>query len=258
MKRSAMHSVLRASIFLLVFPVLLIQTESVHAQVVIRPSLGLQSMAFIGEPPAALPISPGSERELPLGGGIMGAHAGFRLQFEAFFPKNDLLRLPISIEYFMLNGKTTFALSSFQAPRKQLLTFTHEANIATTNIGLTASFFELPSFYVTAELKGVYMFETELRSRIFYSDNHETTASYSSHPAHGTFRIGGFAKIGSQVEFFEPFLLDFNAGVGTLNLLLKETDPNKRRDILVVDPTRHDPEQTVQYFSLGMTLVWKL
>ena len=258
MKRLAIRSITQALSILLVLFVLLISTTEINAQVVLRPSLGLQTIAFLGEPPAVLPMSPGPDRELPLGGGLTGAQTGLRLQFEAFSTKNDMLRLPISLEYFTLNGKTTFALSSFQAPRKQRLTFTHEANIVTANIGITASFFELPSLYVTGELKGVYMLETELSSRIFYTDNNETIEAFSGHPSPATFRIGGFAKVGTQVEFFEPFLLDFSAGIGTLNMLLKDTDPATQRDILVVDPTRHDPEQSVHYFSIGMNLVWKL
>ena len=229
---------------------LLMQTIDTEGQVVVRPSLGLQSMALIGEPPAAQAMSPGPDRELPLGGGLTGAQTGIRLQFEAFSEKNDLLRLPISFEYFMLNGKTTFSLSSFQAARKQRLTFTHNANIA--------SFFDLPSLYISGELKGIYIFESELSSRIFYTDNNETVEAFTGHPSPEEFRIGGFVKLGAQLEFFEPFLLDFNLGVGMLNLLMKVTDPAQQRNLLVVDPTRRDPEQAVSYFSIGMTLVWKL
>lgn len=228
------------------------------AQVVVRPSLGLQSIAFLGDPPATNSMSPGIERELPLGGGLSGAQTGFRLQFEAFSQKNDLLRLPISFEYFTLNGKTTFFLSSFQSTRKQRLTFTHEAQVATAGIGLTASFFDIPSLYITGELKGVYFFETDLSSRIFYADNNETVESFTGHPSPEEFRVGGFVKLGTQLAFFDPFLLDFNVGVGTLNMLLKDTDPATQRNLLVADPTRHDPEQTLSYFSLGMTVVWKL
>lgn len=257
MKRTALYRAVSTIFLTSLFMLAGVATRG-DAQVIVRPSLGLQSMAFVGEPPATQPMSPGPDRELPLGGGLTGAQTGVRLQFEAFSAKSDLLRIPVSFEYFNLNGKTTFALTSFQAERKQRLTFTHEAAIATAGIGATLSLFDIPSLYVTGELKGVYLFESELSSRIFYTDNDETVESFSGNPSPAEFRVGGFAKIGTQVAFFEPLLLDFNAGIGTLNLLLKETAPEEQRNLLIVDPTRNDPEQSLTYFSLGLTVVWKI
>lgn len=227
------------------------------AQVILRPSLGIQTFAFLGEPLAAQPMAPVSDRALPLGGGLEGGQAGFRLQLEVSSREDAILRFPISLEYFTLNGKTTFGLSSRQTVRKQRITFVHEASVLSGNLGVTAAFFEKQKLYVSGELKGVYLPPTDLGARIYYADTDSTLRSSQTEPFDGAFRIGGFARIGAQLPFFDPFLLDFSAGIGVLNLLLTETDPLQQENLLVVEK-RTAEEGTLQYFSLGLSLIWKL
>jgi hypothetical protein len=224
----------------------------------VRPSLGLQTLDFIGNPPAERAISPGDDRALPFGGGLISAHPGLRLQFEAFSSESDHLRLPVSFEYFSLSGKTTFVFGITQDNRVQRLTFKHTADIITGSLGLTASFFNVPSVYVSGEVKAVQIFPTNLNRRSFIHDNDSTINSTDIQISDAKFRIGAFAKIGTQVEFFEPLLLDFNVGVGALNLLLRDTDPETGQNLLVVENQYAAPEEIVKYFSIGMTVVWKL
>ena len=67
-----------------------------------------------------------------------------------------------------------------------------------------------------------------------------------------TFRLGGFVRAGAQLPFFDPFLLDFSAGIGILNMGLKGST-----NLLVVERRAAD-EENLQYFSVGMSLIWKL
>lgn len=251
-------SIRRGALLPIATLLLLTALPSATAQVVTRPSLGLQTLAFLGEPAAAQPISPGPQRELPLGGGMSGAQTGARLQIEVMSSEKSILRFPLSVEYFALDGKTTFMISSRNAERKRRLTFTHDGQIATVNLGVTAAFLTLPKLYVSGELKGVYFFPTNLNARIYYLDNDETIQEQDVEPFGSAFRIGGFLKAGAQVAFFEPLLLDFSAGIGSLNLLMKETDPAEQRNLLIVDTQRRDPEGALQYFSIGLGVIWKL
>lgn len=228
------------------------------AQVTIQPSLGLQTMTFNGDYPARQPISPGNDRNLPLGGGFSRPYSGLRLQGEIFPSSNDMIRIPVSLEYFHLVGSSTFSITSFSSSRRQRLTLTHTADVISIGTGVTVSLFDVPTLYVSGEMKGNFIPATSLNSRVFYSDSDETRFENTSSPKPATFRLGAFIKVGSQVEFFKPLLLDFNVGYGALNLIGKETDPNKSANILVVDSELAAPETTVGYFSLGLGVVWKL
>lgn len=256
--RSCLHSVrifLCASV-LCMFLTLAFNVP-VHAQVVIRPALGLQTMTFIGDKPITQPISPGPDREERLGGGMTGPQVGTRLQFEIASEENAVLRFPLSLEYYFLGGATTFSLPTFGG-RKQRLTFTHSANIASAGIGVMVVPVKNPSIYLLAEAKGNYIFPSSLEARIYYTDKNETIRQNEVEPAPGTFRIGGYGRIGAQVDFFEPFLLDFSVGYGALNLFGKETDPEKERNLLVIDSEIREPELTVGYLGLNISLIWKL
>lgn len=227
------------------------------AQVVIRPSLGLQTMTFGNNSPVAQPIAPGPDREDRLGGGMSGPQVGARLQFEVSSEENAIIRFPLSLEYIFLDGATTFALPTF-SPRKQRLTFTHTGSIASAGIGVLVAPIKNPTIYLLAEAKGNYIFPSSLEARIYYSDNYETIQQNTVEPAPGIFRIGGYARIGAQLEFFEPFLLDFSVGYGALNLFGKETDAAEERNLLVVDSKLREPELTVGYLGLNISLIWKL
>ena len=232
-------------------------TSTSSAQVILHPSLGIQTFAFTGNALAAQPMAPNSDRALPLGGGLEGGQFGMRLQLEVMSDKDAILRFPISLEYFGLNGKTTFGVSSRQAVRKQRITFTHDASVLSANIGATAAFFDERKLYISGELKGVYLPPTSLYTRLYYADNDSTVLDAEIEPFAGAFRIGGFLRAGAQLPFFDPFLLDFNVGVGALNLLLKDTDPELQENLLVVEK-RTAEEGTLRYFSIGMSVIWKL
>ena len=164
------RTIIRGAVLLL----LLFTCQSIaSAQVVIHPSLGLQTFSFMGEPLASQPMSPGTERALPLGGDISSAQAGFRLQAEIMGKKDAILRFPVSLEYWGMNGKTTFSLTTRSADRSQRLTFTHSASVMSANLGITAAFFDEQKVYISGEVKGVYFPATSLQSRIYFADNDE-------------------------------------------------------------------------------------
>ena len=238
----------------LLFGLLVLLTIDLDAQVVLQPSLGLQTISFMGEPLASLPMSPGQDRAQPLGGDLSGAQAGFRLQAELMTDKDAIIRIPVALEYFGLNGKTTFSITRRDSLRRsQRWTFTHDASILTANIGATAAFFKKQKLYISAELKGVYFPATNLNSRIYYADNDSTIQeSPDLTPMESTFRIGGFVRAGAQLPFFDPFTLDFSAGIGILNMGLKGNS-----NLLTIDP-QEAVEQNLRYFSIGMSLVYML
>lgn len=246
----------RAIAFALAF--LAMMSASASAQVSLRPSLGLQTFSFLGDPPAAQLMAPVADRSAPLGGGFEGAQPGIRFQLEIAGREDGILRFPLSVEYFSFDGKTTFAANTRRSDRPQRITFTHTGNILTANLGVTAAFFDKQKIYVSGEIKGVYFTETDLASRLYYGDTDETIRETSGTPFDGAFRLGGLFRVGAQLPFFDPFLLDFSAGIGVANLMLKETDPAEQRNIFTLENNRRDPEQTLQYFTIGMTLLWKL
>ncbi len=237
------------------------------AQFIVQPSLGVQTIWFNGDYPVSQPISPGVDRTLPLGGGIMGNNPGGRLQIELIPDPTSMFRVPVSIEAYRLDGRTTFSASGPTETRKKRWLFTHEATLISAGAGLTASFFnesaqlrKTPTLYVSAEAKINYISPTDLVSRIYYVDTDEDVIpNVTVHPdSVGETRIGLALRLGTQVDFFDPFLLDFNVGYGVLNLIGKVTDPTKQRNILVVESQRRDPEITVGYISFGLSLVWHL
>ncbi|MCE7935577.1 MAG: hypothetical protein DYG96_13450, partial [Chlorobi bacterium CHB2] len=62
----------------------------------------------------------------------------------------------------------------------------------------------------------------------------------------------------SQVEFFEPLLLDFSIGYGALNIGGRDTDPATQRNLLVVDNQRRDPEAIIGFVGVNFSIIWKL
>src|SRR5436309_3276917 len=144
---SSSHKVIAAVVLLFSA----IACSSVNAQVTILPSIGLQTMWFNGDYPVSQPISPGIGKDLPLGGGMMSSNNGIRLQAEIIPVPKGILRFPVSIEAYTLSGRTTFSASSPTDTRKRRLFFENFGNIISAGLGVTATFFKLPSLYFSAE-----------------------------------------------------------------------------------------------------------
>jgi hypothetical protein len=231
------------------------------AQFSMRPSLGLQTMWFNGDYPVSQPISPGNNRDLPLGGGMMSSNNGVRLQLELIPSDSSMIRIPVAVEYYDMSGKTTFSASSASEERKKRYLFRHDASLISVGAGVTANFFTFPSLYFGVEGKLNYLPATSLYSRLYYVDKDETLerGERTFHPSpEAETRLGLYLRVGTQLDFFEPFLLDFSLGYGAMNLALKETDPAKQRNLLIVDSERHDPELTIGYIGIGFSVLWKL
>lgn len=225
---------------------------------IIQPSIGVQTMWFNGDYPVSQDISPGSDRELPLGGGVLGSSNGIRLGLEVIPEEGSIIRFPVTLEAFFLNGKTTFPFSRLNERPVKLLTYTHRASIFAAGAGVTLSFFKRHTLYFSAEAKFHYIPATSLTPRLYNAETDETISEQNFVPdssAHT--RFGAYLKLGSQVEFFEPFMLDFSIGYGGLNLAGKNTDPATQRNLMVVD-RRNAPEVTLGYIGLGFSIIWKL
>lgn len=225
----------------------------------IQPAIGVQTMWFNGDYPINRDISPdGGGRDVPLGGGVIGSSNGLHLGLEVIPFRGSILRFPLSLEAYFLSGKTTFAASRLTDPVVQRLTFKHTGAIYSIGAGVTASFFTLPSLYISAEAKANFIPSTKLVTRLYNAKTDETLREREVIPdssAHT--RYGAYIKLGTQVEFFEPFILDFSVGYGAINLWGKNTDPATQRDLLVVDQNP-SPETTLGYIGIGFSVIWKL
>lgn len=245
---------------LLILTVSALSISAATAQITVHPSIGVQTMWFNGANAIKQPISPGADRELPLGGGMNGTHPGLQLQLDLLPSSSSMFRFPILVEAYSLVGKTTFAASQPSEPRKKRWLFRHSAEVYSIGAGITVNLTEsFPRPYISAVGKANFIGTSDLLSRIYYFDNNETVTERTVHPdTVGKTRFGAYIKIGTQLEFFEPLLLDFSIGYGALNILGKETDPEQQRNLLVVDNLRRDPESTVGYIGVGLSIIWKL
>jgi hypothetical protein len=235
-------------------------TPTTPPHVMFHPSIGVQTMWFNGDYPISRDISPesSSNRDLPLGGGVLGSSNGLHLGLEVIPSRGSIIRFPLSLDAFFLSGKTTYAASRLTEHPVKRWTFTHTGNIFSAGAGVTASFFDLPSLYISAEAKVNYIPSTHLTSRIYDAEADTTIRQVDVVPdSSAHWRYGAYIKVGTQVEFFEPFILDFSVGYGGLNLWGKNTDPATQRDLMVVDP-RNSPETTLGYIGIAFSVIWKL
>lgn len=229
-------------------------------RLIIQPSIGVQTMWFNGDYPISRDISPESTsgRDVPLGGGVIGSSNGLHLGLEIIPSRESILRFPVTFDAFFLTGKTTFAASRLTDPVVQRLTFSHTGYIYSVGAGVTASFFTLPSLYISAEAKANFIPSTHLVTRLYNANTDETIREREVIPdssAHT--RYGAYIKLGTQVEFFDPIILDFSIGYGAVNLWGKNTDPATQRDLLVVDQNP-SPETTLGYIGVGFSVIWRL
>jgi hypothetical protein len=237
-------------------------TPSGPPHVIIQPAIGVQTMWFNGNYPINRDISPEdasvSNRDVPLGGGVIGSSNGLHLGLEVIPYEGSILRFPISFEAFFLSGRTTYAASLLSEHPLKRLTFTHTGNIFSAGAGVTASFFKLPSLYFSLEGRINYIPSTKLYTRLYAPENDSTIGESTVIPdSSAHLRYGAYLKVGTQVEFFEPFILDFSVGYGGLNLWGKNTNPATARDLFVVDP-RNSSETTLGYIGVGFSVIWKL
>ncbi len=229
-----------------------------HAQFTLRPAIGLQTMWFNGDYPVRQPISSGTSEDLPLGGGIIGSSNALHLGLELIPDPEGILRFPVSFDAFFLSGKTTFTTTRPPLATQRLL-LKHTANIYSLGAGVSASFFTLPSLYLSAQATLNYIPATTFMAREYRASDDQTLSEVTLNPdTTNRVRGGAYLKIGTQVEFFEPFLLDFSVGYGAVNLFGKETDPAKQRNLLIVDNQIRSPEVTLGYIGVGFSLIWKL
>lgn len=230
----------------------------------IRPMLGVQTMWFNGDYQANRPLSPVGDEVAALGGGMMGSSNAVHVEVEVIPAGSSMLRFPLSFDAFFLSGKTTFAGSAAGSIEPRRLTFNHTANIYSIGTGVRASFFRSPSLYLSAEARFNFIPPSELNTRLYSALTDETiTERTVIIDSNSYFRVGAYMKVGTQVEFFEPLLLDFSVGYGVLNLAGKETQAGKVRDLLVIEPYddnsfRPSSEMTLGYIGLGFGIIWKL
>lgn len=229
-----------------------------------RPAIGLQTIFFGADSPPAQSLSPADDRNV-IGGGLSSANNALRITVELIPNAEGMFRIPISFEAYQFIGKTTFSLAPGKDKRKSRWLFRHTAEMFSVGTGVTAAFFSKPNLYVTVEGRFNYLPPPTFYNRQYYLDNDETVLTLDGEPAEGTVklgtkslsRIGGFGRIGTQVDFFDPLLLDFSVGYGVLNLFGKETDPQSSRHILTIDQ-RDAPEETIGYFGLALSVIWEL
>ncbi len=230
----------------------------------VRPMLGVQTMWFNGKYPASDHLFTIGSEDAPLGGGFKGPSNAVHLELELIPNSESIIRIPFSADAFFLKGKTTFAGSSIGALDPQRIYFRHTANIYSLGTGIRAAFFKSPNLYVSAEGRFNYITSTELYSRVFYSRTDSTASELTLTPdPNDHIRLGAYVKVGTQVEFFEPLLLDFSVGYGALNLFGKETDPDKLRNLLVIEPQvqkrfKATEETTLGYIGVAFSVIWRL
>jgi len=246
-----------ATLALLLLLPALFGTQHLSAQMTILPQLGLQTMWFNGDYPVRQPISPGSDRTLPLGGGVIGNTNAVHGQIELIPSPESIFRIPVIAEAYFMNGKTTFAFSSSRDPNPKRWLFQHSGTMFSLGTGLTINPLKNRNFYLSFEGRVNHIPSTELVSRVYFTNTGEVIDEQIFEPdtiAHT--RIGAYIKAGVQVEFFEPFLIDFSVGYGAINLLGKETDPARARNLFVVD-NRNSPELTLGYIGFGLSVIFK-
>jgi len=232
-------------------------TTVAMGQTVVRPQIGIQTMWFNGDYPVRQPISPGVSRDLPLGGGVMGNSNGLHVGLDIIPDLEGALRFPVVAEAFFLHGKTTFAASRISDRETKRWTFTHTATVYSFGAGIGASFFTGPTLYAQAEGRVFVIPQTDLHSRIYLLESDATITETLLHPDTTTrIRYGLYGKLGTQVPFYEPFMIDFSIGYGVVNLAGKESNVEDQRNLLVVD-NLPAPEVTIGYIGLGLSLIYK-
>jgi|GEM_PF-2363863 len=238
-------------------------TPAPGGRVVLHPMIGVQTMWFNGDYQARRPLSPVGEEVQALGGGFLGSSNALHVEVEILPHSASILRFPVSFDAFFLSGKTTYSGSGVGSIDPRRLTFNHTASIYSVGTGVRAAFFSSPNLYLGAEARFNYLPATEFHSRLYSARTDETISESHGIPdSIADFRIGAYFKLGTQVEFFDPLLLDFSIGYGVLNLIGKETDPDKIRELLVIEPYQVIPrpaaETTLGYFGVGFSVIWKL
>lgn len=237
--------------------------DPVRHGLVVRPMLGVQTMWFNGRSPATDALSP--IEILPLGGGLSGSHNGIHLELEVIPSSESIIRIPVSFDAFFLNGQTTFILSREPDPGTNRFIYRHTANVYSLGTGIRASFFRSPNLYLSAEGRLNILPPNTLGWRLYDPETDSTILENSVLVnKESDIRGGAYLKIGTQVEFFDPLMLDFSIGYGVLNLVGKETDPTKIHNLLTTEP--HEPnnrfrpseERTLGYMGVAFSVIWKL
>jgi hypothetical protein len=255
-----------ASLFAVALFLIVLTTGSARAQenaasgpgaFVSRPSIGLQTIFFGKDSPPAISLSPGDDRDV-IGGGFSSANNAVRVVVELIPDANGMWRIPLSFEAYQFIGKTTFAVPIPNQNRKLRWLFRHDATMFSVGTGVTAAFFSKPNLYINLEGKLNYLPPATFYNRQYYSDNNQTYREKEVDlQDEARTRFGGFARVGTQVDFFDPFLLDFSVGYGVINAFGKETDPVASRHLLTIDD-RSAPEGTIGYFGFGLSLIWEM
>ncbi|MDB5034586.1 MAG: hypothetical protein JWQ98_1827 [Chlorobi bacterium] len=228
----------------------------------VHAGIGVHTMWINGDVQAQREISPPNP-ELP-GGGITGISPGIHAQVEILPNSDSRFRFPISVDAFFLSGKTTYALPPLPGqavkPLERLL-LSHTANIFGIGAGLMYSIIKKPNIYVSGQATLNYIPPTDYVARQYRAIDDSTIVQVVLHPdTSGHVRGGAFIQAGVQVDFFEPLLLDFSVGYGAVNILGRDTDPNTRRNLLIVDSDKGpkaDPEFIIGYIGIGFSVIWK-
>ena len=223
-----------------------------------RPSVGLQTIKFPEGTPPANAIHPEDDRNGAPGGGFSSANNGLRIQLELMPDSKGMFRIPLSFEYFEFIGKTTFVVTRYSDTiRKQFVLIRHDASMFSFGAGVTAAFFDKPNLYFSVEGK-VNMFPTPTYySRFYFYDNDSTLSDKTTELYQDTkTRFGGYARIGTQLDFFDPLMIDLSIGGGVLNMFGKDTDPQTQRNLLAVDPYK-PAEETLVYLGAGLSLIYE-
>jgi hypothetical protein len=228
------------------------------SQPIILPSIGLQTLTFAVDTGDVL-----VKKINTLGGNLSGPHNAFRIQAELLLSKSSILRFPFSIEGFFLHGVETIRYQGTPLPpdSKGRFQVNHNAVMFAGNMGIGITWLRLKNiadFYASAEGKVFYIPPSTLSAR-FYDEATNTDYKTSSNDTHKDtwVRIGTYFKGGIQVPFFEPLMIDFSGGYGMINLLGKNKEAGEHT-LFSIDRAVHQPEQTIPYWGLGLSIIYKL
>jgi len=244
---------------LLILFLVTVANINLSAQPVILPSVGLQTLTFAVDTGHIL-----VQKLHVLGANFSGPHNGFRLQAELLLDKNSIIRFPISLEGFFIHGVETQKALGPPIPltvSRGRVKIMHDAMMFSGNIGLGLTWLRIKKyadFYATAEAKLNYLPPTTI-SASYFDASTDVEYQYKENTTHkdSWFRVGSYFKGGIQVPFFEPLMIDFSGGYGFINLLGKYKEEGQHT-LFSVDRDVHEPETTIPYWGLGLSLIYKL
>ena len=224
----------------------------------LRFGAGLSTIQIIGNNIATKPFVYDTDSGKLFGGSFDQAQSGIRIEVVDDLDKSGHFQLPLGMEYNFFRAREKQPLN-----RVSEIQMRHDQQIMALTLGFNWVWYQLEilesisKFYIGVDTRTSFIFQGTYEEDWFYQ-NLGTQEQIRIDTKQSTVRLGGTLNFGVNGDLLDPIAINFKAGVGVMNLFLRDDNRGELLTMKKEYSYTEDKETLVYTFNINLTLQYKL